>query len=1026
MFNSRFFRLAALLAAASTYLLGQTSRGTVTGLVTDPSGAHISAAEVQLKNQATGVVRTSKTNDAGLYRIDAVDPGIHDISIKSSGFKTFSSRSATVQAGQVMTLDARLEIGETATVLEVTAEGALLQTEAPVRGGNIESVKIAQLPIATRNPVSLALTIPGVSTNRFASGVSTFSVNGSRGRSNNFLLDGTENNDISITGQAFQVTNSDSVQEVAVQTTNYDAEFGRAGGAVVNVITKSGTNQLHGTASYLLDSTIDDAITNTQSLSPDIQKRGHALPGTDQWFSGTFGGKIKRDKTFFFLAFQEERQISQSTNNLQTLSAKGRATLNGLFPKGANPRVDIYNQVTGTADATSQFFNVPLGNGRPDLEFGTYILAFPQTRRNRQWATKFDHSFGPNDQLSVRYGNDNQSAPVGGAANAFPGFFTGETDVYHNVLASETHVFSPTMTNELRLHYNKILLDFPLDVQNPLGKTLLRYDFGNLAITSLGVQTNLPQGRLARNYGLQDTLTKIQGSHTFRFGFDLLAQRAKQFAPIVERGFLDYRSSGTTSYFANFVDDFGGAGPAGGSALRDFGSAAYYPKLFRQAYFFQDRWRVSSSLTLTLGVRYENFGQPINTLRTPAFTGLFNIDPLTFTGPFDKPNKVKTDNNNFGPTIGLAYAPDIQSGPLAWLFRGRKGVFRAGYQIGYDSFFNNIASNAATSSPNLVSTSVVSSVTTALPRGVANLSSLIPTAARALTPLDSQGLVVGDLVNPYMQRWSGGVQRELPHGILLDISYVGTKGTKLFQQEDLNPLVTANLVRTPQTTTPIPASRLNQRIDPLQGARSTRTNSGSSTYHALQTYVNRRFSNGLSVTTSYTWSKLLDYGSDIFTFNSNPSTTQTPSVLGGLRNDRGFSLHDRTHRATFTYLYELPWMKSQHGAVGRVAGGWKVSGVTAFESGVPLNVVNGLDADGVGGAGVDRPDFNPSGLPRTRALVDTRSPTGYVNPDDGNKPIDPKDARYIQRPGFTGSTPGRPGNAGRNTERTPGDRKSVV
>ncbi len=1018
---SSLLKSSILILLLSFMAAAQTSRGTVSGIIADTTGAVIAGATITLTNTQTGVSRSTVANGDGLYRFDAVDLGIYTVRINANGFGPITKNNITVNANQIAQVDATLSPGTTEIAVDITAEtGASLQTEAPVRGGNISSTQISELPIATRNPVSLALTLPGVSTNRYGAGVSTFSVNGSRGRSNNFLIDGTENNDISVAGQGFQIKNPDSVQEVAVQTSNYDAEFGRAGGAVVNTITRSGTNQYHGSLAYLIESTRFNAISNTESLVAAVQRRGRPLPGTDQWFSGTFGGPIKKERTFFFGSYQEQRSVASQTANVITLSAAGRAALRTLFPQGANKNVDTYLTITNGSDATANLSKVALGNARPDIEFGTLVYPYGQRYLERQWMTKIDHKISEKSQLSGRFLYDDTNNPTGGATVGFPGFNTSQVNKYRNFLVSETHIFTPSLTNEARLAYNRIDLGFPLDPANQLGLTLPSYDIGTgitPATTNVGVQTNIPQGRVANNYLFQDTVTHVRGNHTFRLGTEQVVQRSRQFAPIVERGLLVYRSGGGFTEFANFVDDFGGSGPATGSARRDFGSPAYYPALYRHAYFGQDRWRVSDALTLTMGVRYENFGTPINSVKTPAFTGLFNIDPTTFDGPYRLPNKIKADNNNFAPTLGIAWSPSFKNGVLAALFGDKRSVIRTGYQMGYDSFFNNIASNAATSSPNVVATSVSSAVTAANPRGIANLSTLLPATARALTPLDAQTLVDPNLVNPYFQRWSLGVQRELRGNWLIDASYVGSKGTKLFVQEDYNPPVPAALRRTPTTTTPIPASRLSGRLDNLQGQRNIRTNAGASSYHSGQLNVTRRFSQGLAVTGAYTWSKLIDNGSDVFGIagTNAQAMAAVPSIFGGLPAERAVSMFDRTHRASITYVYDLPFLREQKGLVGRVIGGWQLSGVVTCETGVPLNVTNGQDADSIGG-NLDRPDFNPNGRKNVRAIPNATSPTGYVNPDNNNAPIDRSEAMFI---GIAANS-GRTGNLGRNTLRTPG------
>ncbi len=1063
--KSRLLLLLVALLSFSFAATAQTSRGTVVGTVTDSNGAVIPGANVKLTNPDTKTSRSTVTNDEGFYRFDAVDLGVLTVEVSAPTFGTVTKTGIEVRANQIADGSASLSPGGTSVTVDVTADSAaLLQTETPVRGGNIEEIKITELPFAGRNPVALALTLPGISTNRFGFGVGTFSVNGGRGRSNNFLIDGTENNDISVAGQGFQITNPDAVKEVSVQTGNYDAEFGRAGGAVVNVITKSGTDEFHGTLSYLLDSTRDDAITNTQGLIASTVARGYPPFGMEQWFSGTIGGPViiprfgqggnksfydGRGRTFFFFAYQEQRQKANSVLNRIVPTQAGRDLLVATFPAGTNPRVDQYLAITQGIVGVANPLNIALGLGRPTIPFATGAFAIPTRFLDQQIVARVDHKISENDQLAVRYTWSDQIQPAGGDAT-FPNFIANFNGTFNNFLITETHVFSPKMTNEVRVAYNRILLNFPIVGPNPLAFTLPRFDIAQ--ISSFGVATNIPQGRVANNYALQDTVTYQSGNHTFRFGVDLLSQRSKQFAPIVERGLLSFAASTGFTGFSNFVDNFGGSSTS--AARIDFGSPVYYPFLFRQAYFAQDRWRVTPTLTLTLGLRYENFGNPTDTLRTAAFTGLFNVNPTTFQGPYSQPNDVPNDKNNFSPTFGVAWSPSFTSGFLGTLIGENRTVFRAGYQIGYDSFFNNIASNAATSSPNVVATNIPSVTTAANPRGLANVTGNLPLVARPLSPLDGQTLVDPFLVNPYYQRWSAGFQRALPFNLVLDASYVGSKGTKLFLNEDLNPSVPAPdparpipLV-TPTRITPAaftgsltctvgslgpPPCLISGRWDNLQGSRLIRTNSGSSTYNAAQFSLTRRFSNGFTITGAYTWSKFIDNASEVFGVagNNTPQQAMYPSIFGGQAQERAVSLFDRTHRASFTYVYELPLYKEQRGFVGHVLGGFQISGVTTFETGAPLTVVNGVDADGVAG-NLDRPNFNPNGQPGVRAVpivnTVTGAITGYLNPEvpgtvGGFAAIDPNTAQFIGLPAFSAALVAsrqRFGSTGRNTLRTPG------
>lgn len=994
----------------------------MTGVVIDGSGAVTPDAEIELIHLRTNTVRRTVSNAVGIYRFDAVDLGAYDLAARKPGFNSSIIRDFPVRANQVTSIDIQLEVGETQTTVEVTASVApVLQMESPVRGGNTETQQILHLPYASRNPVSLALIFPGVSTNRYGSGVGTFSSNGARQRANNFLLDGTENNDISITGQSFQFINPEAVEEVSIQTANHDSEFGRAGGAIVNVISKSGSNNLHGSLLYLLDSTFDDAITASQAQNPDVIRRGRPLPGTDQWYSATLGGPVVRDQTFFFGSFLERRQSSQALAFAVVPSEQGRTVLNSLFPRGASANLDHFLELAGGVTATSNFFPVRMGPGRPDVEFGNWLSSFSHTARNRQGLGRLDHHLSERTRLFLRYGIDDQYLPYGGERTSFPSLVTSQLSRNQSALVSGSHVFSPSLTTELRLAFNRYEVDLPLDSENPLGQTSPLYNIQGITIPngfSVGIRNIFPQGRTANNTVVQSTTTKIVGSHALRFGLDLLDQRSAQLAPIPSRGVFTYNQSGEYSGFANFVEDFAGSN---GAVMRTFGDGVYYPTFLRQAYFLHDRWRATRNLTVSLGVRYEYFGAPFNAVETAAWAGLFNVDPATFDGPFRLPNKVQSDRNNFAPMVGLAWSPSGQDGVFGRLFGSKRTVFRAGYSLGYDVFFNNMASNSQNSTPNALATqSPPSQIRPDAPRGLANLSALMPRTPRAPTPLDAQILAAGDLVNPYVQRWSAGLQRELPGRIVLDIGYVGTKGTKLFITEQLNPAVPESLVVLPQTAEPIPASRRNNRIDGLQGSRTIRTNGGDSNYHGAQIFLNRRFSGGFSATAAYTFSKMIDNMSDSFQMAAISQTTfmALPGYFGGLQLDRGLSVFDRKHRAVFSYVYELPFYRSQRGAVGRVLGGWQLAGVTTFESGVPFNIINGQDADGI--EGFDRPDYNPLGRKNVRAIPSAASPTGYINPDAGNTPINPMEAEFIGLPANTGRTPGRTGNLGRNVRRTPG------
>ncbi|MBI3653478.1 MAG: TonB-dependent receptor [Acidobacteria bacterium] len=985
--------LILLLVAQASPALAQTSRGTVTGVVTDPQGAVIAGATAELTNKGTNQARTTITNDSGLYRFDAVDLGAYSLKITAQGFKAYTATGIEIQANRIATFDIRLETSGTEVVVEVNAASdEILQKSDAVHGGNFAHQMVTQLPTATSNPYNLAALLPGVvrptGTTGFGNGTD-LSINGARPRGNNFLLDGVENNDISIGGPAFQPSNEDQVREVSVQTGLFSAEFGRAGGGVFNQVTNSGNNQYHGTAGWKFHSQRFDALTNSDRLN------GLKEPAvfTENNFTATFGGPIIKNKTFFFGAGQWYRFRSTGNTGFLVPTAAGRARLQQLFPAGSNPRVDLYLKAWEGVLGVTSLTNIPLGRAanstdRGAIEFGQAPVTIPTKFNDNNYAVRLDHTFTEAHRLSGRYLYDHSPVTPNGVNG--PGFtFDGDFGS-QNLLASHTWVISPTMTNEFRFSFGRINFQFPISPNaSELAKTLQNVGFGG-TISAFGIQTNIPQFRIANNYLYQETMSKVFGTHTFRFGGEYLHQVARQHPPFNERGSFAFATGGGYSAFANFIDNFSGFR---GSANINFGDSIYHPNLDRLSLFYQDTWKVSSTLTLTLGLRYENFGQPANkAFKFPAI----NLDPATFTTP----NKVKTDNNNLGPVVGFAWSPRFTSGFLATLFGEDKTVWRGGYQVSYDTFFNNLLSNIAADSPNTINTTNVdvSSGSAATSRGTANwFPNAIPITPRAVSALDSQtSLFNPNIRNPYTQRYSLQIQRQLPWKMLLDTAYVGSLGRKLFVTEDINPLIGT------------------ARRFPTLGIRRMRTNGANSSYNSLQVRLDKAFSHGFLLNTSYTWSRFIDNTSEVFaTSNSGSALASVPVFQGGLSLDKAVSDYDRTHRLVFSYIWDLPGPKN--GWLGATVGGWQIAGVTTFQSGAPFTILNGVDRNGDGVNGLDRPDIgNPNAPHNTRAqIVPTATcATGLRNPDRGAC-VTANDVFVVQGVGFPTAR-----TLGRNTERS--------
>ena len=976
-----------LIILLSVPISGQTSRGTVTGTVSDPTGAVVPGATVELTNVATGIARTTTTNNVGIYRFDAVDLGAHNIKITMAGFKTFASQSLGVEANRTTTIDATLQPGGGETVVEVNASADdLLVKDAPLRGGNFAPAEVAKLPLGSLNPISLARTLPGVV---LASGSSTFgnggsatqfAVNGQRPRGNNYMLDGTDNNDISVGGPAQFLNITDAVQEFSAQTTNFGVEFGRAGGGVFNVITKGGTNEFHGTAHWQYRSEVFDSLSNTRKLNNNLRKDIY----TENIFGFTFGGPIKKNKTFFFGAYQQDRYRSTQNYSNVIPTADAVTKLQALFPN--NPRLTLYLNSIGNLRGTAQPFAVSLGKDpvsgvdRGSVNFGTMYFPVGAPDNAPQWIIRLDHSLSDLHRLSFRYVYDSETATT--SDFYFPGYTDDFKGRDQNFLFTDTYTISPTWTNEFRFSYGRIGFGWFINTGGSSNATTLPA-FSIANINAPGIATNIPQYRRANNWLFQETQSKVIGRHTLRYGVEFLRQLAGQRPPFNERGSLTYRNStganAQYSAFSNFLDDF--SGPSG-SSNRNFGDSVYYPNQFRQSYFFQDTWKVKPSLSLVLGLRYENFGSPANIFTYPAFAG---FDPTKFLAP----NSVNADNNNFGPAFGFAWSPSFKEGFLGKLFGDGKTVWRGGYQVTYDGFFNNLLSNIMADAPNSVSTTFTGPNSG---RGASNFFATLPTTARPVTLQDSQTSVFDpNIRNPYTERWSFGFQRQLPQKVLLDVSYVGTAGHKLFTNEDLNY-----------------RKADNTRVYPNFGIRRMRASEGNMIYNGLQVRVDRRFANNFQLNVAYSWSRSIDSTSEVFTGSNSPSSyTSVPISLGGLQLDRGVSDYSRNQRLVFLYVWDLPGPKS--GFLGHVFGGWTITGITTFQTGAPFTVANGYDRNN-DGVSSDRPDIgNPNAPLDTRAQVSTTCTTGYKNPDTGAC-VTPNDVHFIEGRGLPNSS-----TVGRNT-----------
>lgn len=986
-----FRKIATLtLLLSGGVLFAQTSRGTVTGNVIDPTGAVIANSTVTLVQKATDITRETKTNSAGVYRFDSVLLGDYTISAKAAGFNELKT-NITVRAESVTGYDFKLIVGSTESVV-VESNAVQLQTEDAVRIASIDSRNLANLPITGQNSLNLILIVPGVvksnQSGSLDSGIGA--VNGSRARSNNFMIDGANNNDISVAGPAFTITNNDAIQEVSIQTSNFTAEFGRSGGAVVNQITKSGSNRLHGTLAEVYRSEIFNGSSPAQRATFFAAIAGGKTPVPlkptfkENIPAFTVGGPVViphlyngKDKTFFFAAGQWDRFSSGAAQqSFTTPDAAGIATLQALA--GTCPNVAKYlSVVNGSAVAPSPTLNA---NGKPSsinialpaslastscgggartgqaVEFGTVTRNVPQLFLDNNHQVRVDHVVSDKQNMSFLwlYDKNIQTAQNIGLIPAFDSTFQGRT---MDGVFNDTYVISNSWTNEFRFSYERFNFGFPLADPNGLGSTLPDI-FPGSGFSDIGVSSTFPQGRVANSYQYQDTMALVRGKHSFRFGGEILRQLASQLAPFNGRGTLSYFDSTNNAFvgpntipaFANFIDDF--SGPTGnGFANISFGSGRYRPNLFTWTLFFQDAWKVSPNLTLNAGLRYENFGQPANVFKFPAFTGFTNADAGSTA-------RVNSDNNNFGPTVGFAYSPKWEKSPLGWFSGNGKAVIRGGFQTSYDTFYNNLLSNLAAGSPNALTNPLVPGVSNAsTPRGVANASNVLATAQPSpITPLSTYTSIFGkNIRNPYTDHWSLGVQREIPASMVLDLAYVGGVSRQLFYTSQVNP----NLPNATNTAA-------GARLFPNRGVIQTRDSGLNANYNSMQLQVRRGFQatpvGQIGFSSSYTWSRNMDILSETFGTNSG---LQNPSVSPANNNlrlfDYGPSDNDRRHSWTTAMNWQLRGPKT--GFLGETIGGWEVDPIVTLQSGTPFTPAEGIDRNLDGTTIGDRPDVGNMNAP---------------------------------------------------------------
>lgn len=938
--------LAALVAAAACVIAAglsvapaaaQSTTGTIQGVVRDDQGGIVPGATVTVRNVGTGQVRTQVSTEQGQYRFPNLQVGEYELSVELTGFGTYKQSGLNLTLNQDAVIDVTLRPAGIAESVQVTADTPLLNTTSAEVGVRFDTRRVAELPVInSRDIFSLALQAAGVSQlgsgqTGFASGTN-FSVNGMRLRSNNFMMDGQDSNDPSVAGRQQPMNNTDLVQEVRLITNQFAAEYGRAAGSVMNVITKSGTNQFRGSAFVFHN----DNSLNARSNLDKAAGRTAAPFFREQQYGGTIGGPILRNRTFFFGSYQKwtQDQLGSGTTLNGAPTEEGRRILESVA--GTRPQVAALLRFLPPAQ-TPLGRTVPVTvNGQAySIPIGSLTGSAAGVFDNHQGSGRVDQQFGGNDNLGGRY-MINDSVQDGTGQVTPQGLTTRSPSRQHSFTSWWTKIFSPSVVNEFRFGYQK--LNTTTTASDPSSESIPSIEIPELGLTgfnaaasrtAIGLAVNLPQYRINDTFQYINNLSYVRGRHAFKTGIDVRRINVESFFLPTIRGRLVYPT------LQRLVDDNAETATInkplpGGQAVQLYDWTDVFA-------YVQDEWKATDALTLSVGVRYETPGNSIASLYP------LNDAVVTAAGGDERyrmTTRPQRDTDNWQPRVGFNWNPKTsRDGLVGLLTGGDKLVVRGGYARTNDYAFININLNIASAFPFVAAfnASNLNGAFATLPN--VQLTGLNPnTFARTI--------VSDDFRSPSADQFSLEFQRELTSDIVWRVGYVGTQGNDLFQTLDGNP-------RQPFST---------QRVDPTLAVIRERSNSAESSYHSLQTSLQKRLRGGFAAEVHYTWSKFLDTASEVF----NPSTGEVavPQDSFDIAADKAVSTYDRPHRFTGNVVYELPVFRSQEGVLGKILGGWQMNAAFTLQSGAPFTVLNGSDPTGAL-AGIDglvgnaiRPNIN--------------------------------------------------------------------
>src|SRR5882724_11986647 len=936
--------LAAVLLLCSSAITAQTFRGTILGTVTDSTGASIAGAAVAVKNVNTGLSRTVTTGDDGTYSVPELPIGTYSVTVEKAGFKQGVVTGVQVEVSSERRADVTLQPGEVSQKIEVTGdELPQVESTSNVLGGIVESKVVTNLPVNGRDYQKLIFLVPGVSGSPdqitdSPGSYGVFSVNGARGRSNNFLLDGTDMNDgyrndpaineAGVFGTPATILPVEAIAELRVAS-NFEAEYGRSAGGVINVVTKSGSNQWHGSAFEFFRNT-DLNARNYFNQVPEPQQPFH-----NNQFGGSLGGPILHDKTFFFLDYEAMRETGKEASPACVPTAADFATATASIggPSNINPVIANLLALNPWPQPTDPSTDCLADGGGTNA-----ALATPFSNRVDSAIVKIDHSFNPSNLLTGRYyiGDSDQSFPlalVGGGL--LPNYNTFTPTRVQLISLSYVSTITPSIVNEARLGWNRFAEGFfpqdrnfdPASIGLNTGVSKQNFGLPIIAVANLaqlGADKGDPRQRVDTNWHYIDNVSWKAGKHDIKFGYEFRRTSISQIFNRRFRGGLNFKDS--SSNLLAFEDFLSGT-PTGG--IQYAGDTNRNTFQNSHSGYIQDSVHLHRKFVLNLGLRYDYYG--IAQEKKGQFT---SVDPATGDLSFVGQGRLyQPDYNNWAPRVSVA-----------WDLTGRgTSVLRAGYGIFYDAIsqdaflghlpFGTFFDPGPAYSP-LNGITVASAVGTPLDPNTP--------VFQGASPMPDAFGIDPKIRTPYMQNFNLNFQQQIGKKVVFQLGYVGSNGHKLLRFRDINQPGHEQI-----TSADLACNCINDAS--LRALSTTglfyiywQESAGNSTYNSLQASLRVNDWHGLTSTLNYNWSHSIDDSSDSDDFVQNAAQ---PTDSTRPESNRGNSNFDVRNRLTWNFIYNFP----NPSAMKKLTNGWGLNGIVTVQSGQPFHLVfSEDDFDGSG------------------------------------------------------------------------------